>query len=157
MRVACSTVRWILAVSIAAVTAVATSGCASSSPCCGCCAGGPVDATCAPTDRIALPTLIVNLADREQACAGRFAIEVALSRPSATLPRRLAAGGDVAASARDVLITVLGSQESRTLKTPDGKETLRAELRRRLDELVARAEPDGPRVEAIHFTELLVQ
>lgn len=113
-----------------------------------------------PAHSIAMPTLIVNLADTSAAVSSKMNLVIKVrvkDEPTqTTLDGDCAKGGVLAVPMRDALITLLSGKQSTDLKTPRGKEQLKLEI---LDKLKPILFPD-PSVGVltdIYFDEFLVQ
>jgi len=104
---------------------------------------------------LSLDPLLVNLADEGASTYLRVSLTLQVADaatkkdPSAKGDK---SGDDAMASVRDTALTVLGRQTAEGLLAPDGKERLKAELKKALNEQNA-----DLKVSKIFFTEFLVQ
>ena len=104
---------------------------------------------------LSLDPLLVNLADEGASTYLRVSLTLQVADaatkkdPSAKGDK---SGDDAMASVRDTALTVLGRQTAEGLLAPDGKERLKAELKKALNEHNA-----DLKVSKIFFTEFLVQ
>lgn len=119
----------------------------------------PLDSFLAPA-KIALPTLIANLADTGQSFSGKFNLIIEIRAKDALVQAAVEAGcgkgGEFAAPVRDALITLMSGKQSTELKTPRGKELLKLEI---LDQLkpILFADPANGAITGLYFDEFLVQ
>ncbi len=94
-----------------------------------------------------LDPFVVNLADTEDNRYLRVGIDLALAQPSAGKE-----GGATTARVRDCIIFVLSTWHSDALLATDGKQKLKDEILRALQDRVPEL-----RVKEVYFTEFLVQ
>ncbi|MDW5264317.1 MULTISPECIES: flagellar basal body-associated protein FliL [Acidobacteriaceae] len=114
-----------------------------------------VAAVDAHTHLLALDPLLVNLADQGESTYLRLSITLQVEDAIATKDSRATnnkSGDDVTAAVRDTALTVLGQQTADSLLAPSGKEDLKVELLKALNE----HDPDI-KVKKILFTDFLVQ
>lgn len=109
----------------------------------------------APTHLVALDPLLVNLADEGESTYVRLSITLRVEDAGAAKESKAASnksGDDVIATARDTALTVLGQQTANSLLAADGKEQLKAELLKALNQ-----QAPSLKVKQIFFTDFLVQ
>lgn len=107
------------------------------------------------THLLALGPLLVNLADQGESTYLRLSITLQVEDPTEAKGSKAASsksGDDEIAAVRDTALTVLGQQTADSLLEPTGKEDLKAELLKALNQ----HDPDL-KVKKILFTEFLVQ
>jgi flagellar FliL protein len=108
-----------------------------------------------PTHLLVLDPLLVNLADQEESTYLRLSItlqvEDALEKKDAKAASDKG-GDDAIAAVRDTALAVLGRQTANSLLAPSGKEDLKVELLKALNE----HDPEL-KVKKILFTDFLVQ
>lgn len=107
------------------------------------------------THLVALDPLLVNLADEGESTYVRLSITLQVEDAGAAKESKAASnksGDDVIATARDTALTVLGQQTANGLLAADGKERLKAELLKALNQ-----QTPGLKVKKILFTDFLVQ
>jgi flagellar FliL protein len=112
----------------------------------------PVDAH---THLLALGPLLVNLADQGESTYLRLSITLQVEDPTATKGSKDASNkssDDEIAAVRDTALAVLGQQTADSLLAPSGKEDLKVELLKALNE-----HDHEMKVKKILFTDFLVQ
>lgn len=112
----------------------------------------PVDVR---THLLMLDPLLVNLADESESTYVRLSITLQMEDAAAAKESRAANSknsDDAIAAIRDTALTVLGRQTANALLAPEGKERLKAELLKALNQ----QNPDL-KVKKILFTDFLVQ
>ncbi len=107
------------------------------------------------THLIVLDPLLVNLADEGESSYLRLSLtlqvaDASVKKDSGTKNDKN--GDDAVAAIRDTALTVLGRQTTGSLLAPDGKERLKAELKKALAE-----HNSDLKVTALFFTDFLVQ
>jgi flagellar FliL protein len=110
----------------------------------------PAPAAMGATTVVSLQPFIVNLADQEHDRYMRLNLSLVLSCEPGT--KKETEEGPEHAHVRDRVLSVLGSKRAEELTTFEGKEALRAELRRHLTDLI----PERVVLDVL-FTEFLVQ
>lgn len=105
-----------------------------------------------PTKNVMLEPLLVNLADEDGHSYLRLGVVLAeeVDKDSKSKEEKPTPGAD--AAARDAVLSVLGKKHAGELLSPDGKDTLKKELKAALDEQVPEA-----KVRSVYFTDFLVQ
>lgn len=109
----------------------------------------------APTRLLVLDPLLVNLADEGESTYLKLSITLQVEDSVATKDSKTASnksGDDVVAAVRDTALTILGQETANNLLAQDGKEHLKAELLKALNE-----HNPGIKVKKILFTDFLVQ
>jgi flagellar FliL protein len=118
----------------------------------------PVSSETIKTHTVALDPLLVNLADPSGSAYLRAAITFQIVDPPTDKSKETkgtetkSPGKEADASMRDIALTVLGRQTSDQLLAADGKERLKAELKKSLTD-----QNPSVKVADLFFTEFLVQ
>lgn len=95
-------------------------------------------------------SFVVNLADAEQARYLRAVIELEQNYGSAAeFGNEI---GNRRSQLRDIAIQTLGSKSSEDLRTPEGREALKQELKERINSVLAKGQ-----IARVYFTEFAVQ
>lgn len=107
------------------------------------------------THLVTLDPLLVNLADEGESTYVRLSITLQVEDADVAKESKATSnknGDDVTATARDTALTVLGQQTANGLLAADGKEQLKAELLKALNQ-----QTPSLKVKKILFTDFLVQ
>jgi flagellar FliL protein len=101
-----------------------------------------------------LDPLLVNLADENRSSYLRLSMTLQVADATTKNPKTKNDKGDddTVAAIRDTTLTVLGRETVNNLMAPDGKERLKAELKKALTE-----HNGDVKVTALFFTDFLVQ
>lgn len=105
-----------------------------------------------PTHNVTLEPMLVNLADDDGHSYLRLGVVLAeeQEKDAKAKEEKPAPGAD--AAVRDAILSVLGKKHASDLLSPDGKDTLKKELKAALD-----AEVPTAKVQSVYFTDFLVQ